>query len=46
VDNLNYLFFAYMAIWTGIFLFLLQIAKNLSTMQKQVETLQQERESR
>lgn len=46
MDNLSYLFFAYAAIWTGLLFFLVQIAKRLSVMQKQLESLQQEKESR
>ncbi len=45
MENLNYLFFAYAAIWTGLFIFLLQIAKRLSTLQKQVKALQEEMKS-
>jgi len=45
MNNLGFLFVAYAAIWTGIFVFLLQIARRLSVMQKQVQSLQQEMES-
>ncbi len=45
MDNLSYLFIAFAAIWTGLFVFLLQIGKRLTIMQKQVEALQPERES-
>jgi CcmD family protein len=42
MEKMTYLFLAYAAIWTGIFIFLLQIARRLSVMQKTVEALKQE----
>lgn len=39
MDNLGYLALAYAAIFTGLFIFLLNIAKKLSLMQKEVELL-------
>ena len=42
MENMTYLFLAYAAIWTGLFVFILQISKHLSGLQKQVESLKQE----
>ena len=39
MGNLGYLALAYAAIFTGLFIFLLNIAKKLSLMQKEVELL-------
>jgi CcmD family protein len=46
MEKMTYLFLAYSAIWTGIFIFLLQIARRLAVMQKTVDALKQEIKSR
>lgn len=46
MENMTYLFLAYAAIWTGLFVFILQISKHLSGLQKQVESLQQDMQSK
>ncbi len=42
MENITFLFLAYAAIWTGLFLFMLIIGRRLSTLHKQVERLQKE----
>lgn len=42
MTNLTYLFIAYAAIWTGLFIFLLQIGKKLTQQQRAVESLKEE----
>ena len=42
MENITFLFLAYAAIWTGLFLFMLFIAKRLSNLSKQVNHLQKE----
>ncbi len=44
MGNITFLFWAYVAIWTGLFVFMLQIARRLGGLQKQVKSLQQELE--
>ena len=41
MENLSFLFIAYAAIWTGLFIFLVQISRRLSMVQKQVKALQE-----
>lgn len=45
MSNLGYLFLAFAAIWTGLFIFLLLLAGKLSGLQKQVKLLKQELKS-
>jgi CcmD family protein len=42
MDKLSYLALAYAAIWTGIFLYLVNIAKKLSFMQREVLLLKKQ----
>lgn len=42
MDKLTYLALAYAAIWTGIFIYLVGIARKLSFMQKEVKLLKEE----
>jgi CcmD family protein len=42
MGNLGFLFAAYAAIWTALFIFMLQIARRLSSLQRDVETLKQD----
>ena len=42
MTNLTYLFIAYAAIWTGLFIFLLQIGKKLTQQQRVMESLKEE----
>ena len=42
MGKLEYLALAYAAIWTGIFIYLLNIAKNLTNMKKEVKLLKEE----
>jgi CcmD family protein len=42
MGKLEYLALAYAAIWTGIFIYLLNIAKNLTYIKKQVKLLKDE----
>ncbi len=42
MGKLEYLALAYAAIWSGIFIYLLNIAKNLTTVKKQIKLLKDE----
>ena len=42
MDNLVYLFIAYVAIWTGLFIFMLQIGKKLTQQQRDIANLKEE----
>ncbi len=42
MSNLHFLFLAYAAIWTGLFIFLLQIAKKLTQQQRVLDSLKDE----
>jgi CcmD family protein len=46
MENVRFLFAAFAAIWTGLFVFLLLIARRLTHLQRDVKTLQQEIKSR
>ncbi|NOY61298.1 MAG: CcmD family protein [Calditrichaeota bacterium] len=41
MSNLTYLFIAYAFIWTAIFLYLLNIGKKLSFMQREIKLLKE-----
>jgi CcmD family protein len=46
MEKMTFLFLAYSAIWSGIFIFLLQIARRLGVMQKDLDAIKQEIKSR
>ena len=46
MGNIGYLALAYAAIWTGIFIYLMNIAKKLSFMQKEVKLLKNQIEQK
>ena len=41
MGNLGYLFLAYAAIWSGIFIYLVNIAKKLTLMEKEIKLLKE-----
>ena len=41
MHSMTFLFAAYAAIWTGLFIFLLQIGKRLTSVQRDLKILQQ-----
>lgn len=42
MQNLTFLFIAFAAIWSGLFLFLLRVARQLTVLQRDVEMLKQD----
>ena len=42
MGKLEYLALAYAAIWTGLFVYLLNIAKNLTSIKKQIKLFKDE----
>ena len=46
MGKLGYLFIAYAFIWTGIFVFLLSIARKLTNVERQLELFQELRRDR
>jgi len=42
MENLTFLFAAYAAIWSGIFIFLLIIARRLTVLSRGIDALKQE----